>query len=287
MPAHFENQTTPGFHNRFQYGLTRKREQSQQWYPAGICIPAGSCDGAPDSYSGGNFYGLPVTIQGANGYSAAGPALLNYSAANGSVYPNRLDLISNRDQFLYQGDLHLTPHLQLLAGFHYENERAVEREPIYFIDESLSLNNYDYVFGVHGDFKNRLFYTLRGSEQHYQFIGNGFSPNAGLSFFALRPRPGVFSGTKLNFSFAQGVREPALTEHSVRSITFCAKRRPGDDQAVGHHATPAPTTRTWEGGGEQAFWGQRIVFRVDYFHNEFGRAIESVSARLVPALCRI
>jgi vitamin B12 transporter len=44
--ASLENQTTPDFHNRFQYGLTRKREQSQQWYPAGICIPAGSCGGA-------------------------------------------------------------------------------------------------------------------------------------------------------------------------------------------------------------------------------------------------
>ncbi|MGD1107706.1 MAG: TonB-dependent receptor plug domain-containing protein, partial [Terracidiphilus sp.] len=71
-----ENQTTASFHNRFQFGLTRKREQSQQWYPAGVCIPAGSCNGAPDTFTGGNFYGLPVTISGANGYSAAGPALL-------------------------------------------------------------------------------------------------------------------------------------------------------------------------------------------------------------------
>ncbi len=165
--ATLENQTTPGFHNRFQYGMTRKREQSVQWYPAGICIPVGSCDIYPaNSFLGGNYYGLPVTIQGANGYSAAGPALLNYSVAYGSTYPNRLDVISNRDQFQYQGDLHLTPHLLLLAAFHYENERAAEREPVYSIDESLSVNNYDYVFGVHGDFKNRLFYTLRGSEQH-------------------------------------------------------------------------------------------------------------------------
>ena len=99
------------FHNRFQYGLTRKREQSRQWYPAGICIPADSCDGPPDTSRAAITTVLPVTIQGANGYSAIGPALLDYSAANGSVYPNRLDLINNRDQFLYQGDYHLTPHL--------------------------------------------------------------------------------------------------------------------------------------------------------------------------------
>ena len=280
-----ENQTTPGFHNRFQYGLTRKREQSQQWYAAGVCIPAGSCNGAANSFIGGNFYGLPVTIQGANGYRAVGPALLNYSAANGSVYPNRLDLISNRDQFNYQGDLQLTPHLLLLAAFHYANERAAEREPVYFISESLSLSNYDYVFGAHGDFKNRLFYTLRGSVQHFQMFGNDFSPNAGLSFYALRPRPGVFSGTKLTFSFAQGVREPALTEQ-FGSLYNVLQTNGGQAtiQQLGISPIEAPTTRTWEGGGEQAFWGERIIFRATYFHNEFGRAIESVGAGLVPAL---
>ncbi len=284
-----ENQTTPGFHNRFQYGLTRKREQSQQWYPAGICIPGypgDDCVSAPPPGEfAGNFYGLPVTIQGANGYSAAGPALLNYSAANGSVYPNRLDLISNRDQFLYQGDLRLTPHLQLLAGFHYAEERAAEREPVYFIDESINPNNYDVVFGAHGDFKDRLFYTLRGGVQHYQLFGNDFSPNAGLGFFVLRPRPGVFSGTKLNFSFAQGLREPALTEWFGSLYTVLnSNGGQATIQQLGISPIEAPTTRTWEGGGEQAFWGERIVFRADYFHNEFGRAIESVGAGLVPTL---
>jgi vitamin B12 transporter len=280
-----DNQTTATFHNRFQFGLARKREQSQQWYAAGVCIPADSCDGAPDSFTGGNFYGLPVTIAGANGYSAVGPALLNYSAANGSVYPNRLDLISNRDQFLYQGDLQLTPHLLLLAGFHYENERVAEREPAYFIDDSLKVTNYDYVFGAHGDFKNRLFYTLRGSVEHYQIFGTIFSPNAGLSYYLFRPSSGVFSGTRLTFSFAQGVREPALTE-VFGSLYDFLKSNGGQAtiQQYGISPIEAPQTRTWEGGGEQAFWGKHIVFRASYFHNEFGREIESVGAGLVPEL---
>jgi iron complex outermembrane receptor protein/vitamin B12 transporter len=283
--ATLENQTTPDFHNRFQFGLTRKREQSRQWYPAGVCIPAGSCDGAADTFTGGNFYGLPVTIEGANGYSAIGPALLNYSASNGSVYPNRLDLISNRDQFLYQGDYRLTPHLLLLAGFQYENERAAEREPVYSIDDEINRTNYDYLFGAHGDFKDRLFYTLGASVEHYQLIGNGISPHAGLGFYAVRPRPGVFSGTRLNFSFSQGVREPKLTDEFGSLYDFL-EQNGGQATIQQLHISPieAPTTRTWEGGGEQAFWGERIVFRATYFHNEFGRDIEPVGAGLVPAL---
>jgi iron complex outermembrane receptor protein/vitamin B12 transporter len=284
--ATVENQTTPDFHNRFQYGLTRKREQSQQWYAAGICFPADSCGGAPDSFTGGNFYGLPVSIQGANGYSAMGPALLDYSAANGSVYPNRLDLISNRDQLLYQGDYRVTPHFLLLAGFHFENERGAEREPVYQIDEAVNWTNYDYLFGVHGDFlHSRLFYTLGGDVQHYQLIGNGITPHAGLSFYAVRPRKGIFSGTRLNGNFSQGVREPTIPE-DFGSLYAFLEQNGGQATIQQLHISPieAPTTRTYEGGGEQAFWGERIIFRATYFHNEFARDIEGVGAGLVPAL---
>jgi iron complex outermembrane receptor protein/vitamin B12 transporter len=280
-----ENQTTPSFHNRAQFGLTRKREQSQQWYPAGICIPADTCVTPFPGQVPGNYYGLPVTIHGANGYSAAGPALLNYSQANFSVYPNRLDVVSNRDQIVYQGDYTVTPHLLLLAGFQYANERAAEREPVYLIDESIQRTNYDYLFGAHGDFKSRLFYTLGGDIRRYQLIGNGFSPHAGLSFYAVRPRSGIFSGTKLNFSFSQGVREPKLTDEFGSLYDFL-QQNGGQATIQQLNITPiqAPTNRTWEGGGEQAFLRERIVFRVTYFHNQFGREIEEVGAGLVPAL---
>jgi len=90
--------------------------------------------------------------------------------------------------------------------------RAAEWEPVYGIEESLNVSNCDIVFGVHGDFMSRLFCTLRGSFQHYQLFGSGSPPNGGLNYYLLRPRPGIFSGTRLTFSFAQGVREPALTE---------------------------------------------------------------------------
>jgi iron complex outermembrane receptor protein/vitamin B12 transporter len=280
-----ENQTTPDFHNRFQYGMARKREQSQQWYPAGICIPADTCINPPAGVTPGNYYGLPVTIQGANGYSAAGPALMNYSAANGSVYPNRLDIINNRDQFLYQGDIRLTSHLQLLAGFHFENERGAEREQVYLINEEKNRTNYDYIFGAHGDFKNRLFYTAGAAIEHYQLIGNGISPHAGLGFYALRPKKGVFSGTRLIANFSQGIREPKLTDE-IGSLYDFLQNHEGQATIQQLNISPieGPTTRTWEGGGEQAFWGQRIIFHATYFHNEFGRAIEGVGAALVPAL---
>jgi vitamin B12 transporter len=111
--------------------------------------------------------------------------------------------------------------------------------------------------------------------------------HAGLGFYALRPRKGVFSGTRLNFSFSQGVREPKLTDEFGSLYDFL-EQNGGQATIQQMHISPIqkrPTARTWEGGGEQAFLSQRIIFRASYFHNEFGREIEGVGAGLVPRFC--
>jgi vitamin B12 transporter len=280
-----DNQTTADFHNHFQLGATRKREESQQWYPAGLCYPAGSCDGAPDTYTGGNYYGLVLNIHGANGYHILGPALLDYSAANGSVYPNLLDLGTERNLFVYQGDYQFTPHVEVSAGFHVEREYGFENEAVYAINDQVERTNYDYIFAAHGDFKNRFFYNLGVSYEHYQLIGNGTSPRLGLGYYVVRPRPGFWGGTRLNFSFAQGIREPALTEQ-IGSLYDFLQQNGGQAtiQQLGISPIEAPTARTWEGGVQQAFWKQHLVWRTNFFHNEFGREIESVGAGLIPSL---
>jgi vitamin B12 transporter len=278
-------QMTADFHNQLRYGAARKREQSVQWYPAGICIPAGSCDLDPGTLGAGNWYGNDVTIRGANGAQVVGQAILNYSTANYSIYPNRLDLVTNRDQVHYEGDFRFTPHLMGLIGFQYENERGAEREPVYFLDDVSQRNNYDYLAEVHGDFKGRLFYTLGGSLQRYQIIGTQTSPRFGVSYYALKPRRGIFNGTRLSFNFAQAVREPTLADQFGSLYTFLENN--GGDQTVQQlniHQVSAPTARTWEGGVEQGLVRDHVVFHLNFFHNEFGRQIESVGAGLIPAL---
>ena len=38
------------------------------------------------------------------------------------------------------------------------------------------------------------------------------SPRAGISYYAVRPRKGIFTGTRILFNFGDAVREPALTD---------------------------------------------------------------------------
>ncbi len=287
ISASFDNQSTVAFHNHLQYGLTRKREQWNQWSPEGICIPAGSCVNPAPGVTPGNYYGLPVTIQGANGYSVTGPALLDYSTANYAVYPSGFQQVSNRDQLVYQGDYKFTPHLTALIGFHYEDERGAYVDPLYGEDDATERTNYVYLASVHGDFKNRFYYTLGGSLEHYSLFGTQTSPRAGLSYQVLRSRKRIFSGTRILFNYGDGVREPALSEQFSSLYQFlinCTICNGVSPQQLHIGPLAAPATRTYEGGVEQSFWGERIIFRSSYFHNEFGKEIESVGARLIPNL---
>src|SRR5580658_2193707 len=269
MSGSIDNQTTADFHQSARYGMTRKREQYHLWSQTGT--------GTFDLY--GDSFGYPVTITGANGYSVSGPVLLDFAG----TYPEGNQIVSNRDQISYQGDYRFTPHLMGTIGFHYEDERGAAPNSTYL--SPVERTNYDYVAEVHGDFKSRFFYTLGGSLERYSLFGTQTSPRAGLSYYVLRPRKGIFSGTRVLFNFGDAVREPSLTDQFYSLYNFL-QLNGGQTTIAQLHITPlaAPATRTYEGGVEQAFFGERLVFRASFFHNEFGRQIEYVGLDLIPEL---
>jgi vitamin B12 transporter len=267
MSASAGNQTSPTFHNSVRYGLTRKREQFSLWKQSG--------NGSYDAY--GDSLGEGVTITGANGYSVKGQAVLDYA----QTYPYHYQLASNRDQFSYRGEIQITPHLGALAGFSYEDERGLQNIPSYSTHKTADRTNIDYLAAVHGDYKNRLFYTLGGSLQHYSLFGTQTSSRAGVSYYLLRPRKGIFTETRILFNFGDAVREPGLTDEFGSLYKYL------DSQVAQQlHIGPlaAPTVRTYEGGFQQGFFSDRLVFRTSYFHNQFGKEIEYVGARLLPKL---
>jgi len=271
LSASADNQTTPDFHNSIRYGLTRKREQYSLWQQSG--------GGDFDAY--GDSLGEQVTITGANGATATGQAVLDYAQS----YPYRYQLASNRDQLVYQGDYRFTPHVTALLGFHYEDERGLENVPSYATREVTERTNYDYLAGAHGDFKSRLFYTLGGSVERYSLFGTQLSPRAGLSFYAVRPRKGILNGTRILFNFGDAVREPALTDQFGSLYNFLVTNNYQPiASALNIGPLAAPAVRTYEGGVEQAFFSDRLIFRSSYFHNQFGREIEYVGGALLPNL---
>jgi iron complex outermembrane receptor protein/vitamin B12 transporter len=191
--------------------------------------------------------------------------------------------VSNRDALIYQGDYTVTPHLAAQIGFQYENERGSEPGSAYY--PPVERTNYDYRAAVHGDFKSRLFYTLGGDLEHYSVFGVQTTPRAAVSFYALRPRKGKLSGTRLLFNFGDAVREPSLTDQFYSLYNFLQSNG-GQTTIQQMHISPigAPTARTYEGGIEQSFFSEHLIFKTSFFHNEFGKQIEYVGLDLIPQL---
>jgi len=273
LSASIDNQTTASFHNDVRYGLARKREQENLWTLSGNPV-----SNTPYCFGSGTL-GNIVTITGANGYSATGQAVLDCSTYS-------TQLVNNRDQLVYRGDITITPHLAGLIGFQFEDERGAYPGSTYYTP--IDRTNYDYQASVHGDFKNRFYYTLAGSLEHYSVFGVQTLPRAGVSYYALRPRSGVFSGTRVLFNFGDSVREPTLPDQEDSLYQFLMNNpQGGGPQTIQElHINPlsAPAVRTYEGGMEQAFLSQHILFRASYFHNQFGREVEYVGYNLIPEL---
>ncbi|MGC2502853.1 MAG: TonB-dependent receptor [Silvibacterium sp.] len=268
LAASIDHSFSDNWHGLVRYGLARKREESEQWYPAGNPIE-------------GNYYGNYTTITGANGYAASGQALMNY----GGIYPSTINLVSNRDNLYAQTDYNITPHLGVVAGFRYEDERGAENEWVYDFSETLERANYDYMAAINGDFKQRVFYSLGGGIQKNQLYGTQGTPRIGVSYYPVRPGKGIFHGTKLNFNFAKGVKEPSIDDQFGSLYTFLLTN--GGQSTVSQYGIQpigAELSRTYDGGVEQSLFSERVTLRATYFHNEFGNQIEYVPANIVPTL---
>ncbi len=268
LAATIDHNFSDNWHGLVRYGLARKREESKQWYPAGNLVD-------------GNYYGNYTTITGANGYSAGGQALMNFAG----IYPSTIDLVSNRDNLYAQSDYSITPHLGVVAGFRFEDERGAENEWVYDFNETLERANYDYMAAINGDFKQRVFYSLGGGIEKNQLYGTEGTPRIGLSWYPIRPGKGIFHGTKINFNFAKGVKELTIDDQFGSLYTFLLTN--GGQSTVSQYGIRpigAELSRTYDGGVEQSLFSERVTLRATYFHNEFGNQVEYVPASIIPTL---
>ena len=265
------------WHATVRYGLVRKREESGEWYPAGNLLTT-------DDLGAGNYYGNNVTVKGANGTSSTGQALLNYGGPY-SIYPYKVYVASNRDSLYADTNYQHSPHLGVIAGFRYEDERGMEGEPVYFFGENLERANYDYQAQIGGQFRNRFFYTAAGGVEKNQLFGLVGTPRGGASWYVVRPGQGILHGTRLNVNFAKGYQEPTL-DQQFGSLYAFLESNGGQSTIAQYGVAPigAETSRSYDGGIEQSLFSEKVMARVTYFHNEFGNQIEPVPATAVPQL---
>jgi vitamin B12 transporter len=271
LGALIENRSYGGWHNLVRYGLTRKREEDINFYPAGIQFSTSE-----------NYYGFNTGIVGANGYSVAGQAVLNFPG----IYPNTIERVNNRDQVYVQSDYPFTPHLLGLFTFRYDDERGAKKSAAFGLDQSIERDNNDYTGQIQGDYHSRVFYSLGGGVEKNHLFGTIGTPRLGVAYYPVRPGSGPLHGTKLWFNFAKGYQEPSLDEQLSSLYDFLFGQQGGRETIQQFHIVPinAEQSRTYEGGIAQSFVSERGLLRVNYFHNQYNWQIETVPAAEVPVL---
>jgi vitamin B12 transporter len=277
LGASLEHRTIGDWHNLVRYGLTRKREEDANFYAAGIPLTITS-----GGVTSTNYYGYNTLIHGANGYSVTGQPILNFAG----IYPNTVERVNNRDQVYVQSDYPFTPHILGLFTFRFEDERGAKKSVAYGLDQTIDRVNNDYTGQLQGDYHSRIFYSLGGGVEKNALFGTVGTPRLGLTYYPVRPDKGLFRGTMIRFNFAKGYQEPSLDEQIGSLYDFLVGEQGGRAAIQQFHIsrTGPEQSRTYEGGVAQSFLSERGLLRVTYFHNQFGRQIESVPATEVPAL---
>ena len=265
----FDYRTENDWHNLVRYGIARKFEQSNYFGQQGTLTTIN--DPIYGAFPG--YVGNPVTIRGANGYSATGQAQLY-----GSDYNQK----NNRDELYYQTDYVFPGRIAALFGFRYVNERGNFADPAYYEQETVQRTNYEWDLQFQGDIAHRVFYSVGGALQKNELYGYAGEPRIGLAYVPVRPGSGLFRGTKLRGNLATGVQEPSLGAQFYSLYNQLSSA--GDTADIGLYNVQKlgpERSRSADIGVDQSLIGQKLRLSVDYFHNQFSHQIEDVSG---PAL---
>lgn len=268
-----QNQTTARWHNLLRYGAARLRLQDVNPTPTGIPFDNGFGAGI-------NFLGLPVTIRGANGFSVTGQGILDFAGA----YPIETSSSSKRDSVYLQSDYSFNSHLTGLVAFRFENERGFTLA--FGSSTPAERDNFSYITELHGNF-GRAYLTLGGSVERNAVFGTAVIPRGSLAYYVVRPRSsGALAGTRLNFNFGQGIREPSIFEAS--SSLFGLLSQPGGaPQLISQfHIGPiaAERSRSYDAGFDQFLAAGRVKLSGTFFYSQLTNQIEFVPTTAFPLL---
>ena len=181
---------------------------------------------------------------------------------------------ANRAGLFYQADYTPRVWAQTSFGYQFEDENGI------FGSQFLTTDNFgnpiigaDLTRGVR--LNHDLFIQQRITRGRYSVVGgvrfvhnpsfgNRAVPRVAATFLAARGGAWL-SGTRLRFSYAEGIKEPTFEETFGITGTFLTNPNP-DLKPEQNHA--------FEAGVEQGFWNNRYSLSAIYFNNQFRNQIE-------------
>ena len=166
----------------------------------------------------------------------------------------------NRAGFDYQGIYAETSWAVSTIGYQFEDEHGITGN---LPASSHGLRRNHALFGQQILTFDRVSLIAGGRFVHNESFGNKFVPRAALTLLALRGGH-FFSGTRLHFAYATGIKQPTFAESFGNGGGFPTLPNP---------FLKPEETRALEAGFEQRF-RTRFAFSATYFNNLFRNKID-------------
>jgi len=227
---------------------------------------------------GANYLGRTVTIRGANGTTATGQAILDYSG----TYPQPFESQAKRRAAAAQTTYQVVPALSLSGGARFEHEEG-------FSDSGTrsSTDRDNYGSFLEARAKVRRFYANAGiGYEHNEVFRSAWTPRLSAAVYLREPSStGSVGDTKLVFNVGRGIKAPSISQENSSLFKLLA--------AAPNATTPASPigperSRSLDVGVEQGLRRGQVRLRAAYFDSRYSDLIEFLSktalARLgVPA----
>ncbi|PYX28549.1 MAG: hypothetical protein DMG80_16355 [Acidobacteria bacterium] len=172
----------------------------------------------------------------------------------------------NRAGFMYQGDYTPRSWAQTTVGYEFEDENGrffTHSPPPFEFTQTIPGLRLNHAAYVQQRITWKRLSAIAGVRYaHNETFGDKAVPRVALSLLALRG-DNFFSGTRLRFSYATGIKEPRFEE----SFPNDAFTKPNPD-------LKAEQSRSFETGLEQSLLTGKISLSAIYYNNLFRRQID-------------
>ena len=167
----------------------------------------------------------------------------------------------NRAGFEYQGDYVERNWARTTMGYEFEDENGfvgdLNSPPL-----THGLRHNHALYGQQTVTKGRVSLVAGARFVHNETFGNKAVPRVAIGLQVLRGSQ-IFSGTRLHFSYATGIKEPRL-EESFASGPFI----------IPNPHLKAEENRAFEAGVQQSLWSRQYSLSATYYNNQFHNQID-------------
>jgi iron complex outermembrane receptor protein/vitamin B12 transporter len=223
---------------------------------------------------GAVYVGRPVTIRGANGYSATGRAILDY----GGTYPSRFASRVTRRLLSAEATYEPAARLAVGGGLRVEDEHGESNAGTPTATDRL---NYGGFGEVRASAMGRVFVTAGIGLDHNAIFGNAATPRVSLAAYLRPPTAAALGETKITVNAGKGIKEPSLFQELSSLYGLLPAGAPA---RAGVSPIGAEKSRSLDVGVEQGLSGGRVRVRVAYFDNTFTDLVEFVSRNVLPRI---